>query len=209
MVPSFTCSTSMLHVKSYGASYFTLVVKSVTTRHKNLTNYVTSLRLKASTTWLCLPALCTHTKLKSAKNSYHRVFLAVSFFWVEKNVLATLSITTMNLIPIKQCFQVSKRWMTIVISFSCVEYLCSTISSFWLSNAVGCLSYTNTPPKALFEAFVCISKGSSRSDNLNIGSKVITSLSLWKAICTPVPISIPSLSSTIQWEEELSWSKLQ
>ena len=86
---SFTCITSLLQEESCGTSCFTLIVKFVTTLDRDPTNFIISFWLKASATLLWLSTLCTHTKAKSSKSSYHQACLAISFLWVIKNVLAT------------------------------------------------------------------------------------------------------------------------
>lgn len=128
----------------------------------------------------------------------------VSFFWVLKKVLAILLITNMNLVPIRQCFQVLGQWMAIVISFSCTEYLFSYASNFRLSIATKWPFYTSKPPKALSEASICTSKGSFRLI-------VLTPVMRWlypfgKLSNISVPNLIFFLSSTNQLEEWLSWS---
>jgi len=119
---------------------------------KNSSNYLTSIE-----------CLCSHTKSYSAKNCCHQACRCDNFFCVLKNVLVILSVLTTNLGLNRYNLHMPRQCTIAIVSFSWIEYFCSTSFNFQLSKAIGYTSCTSSPPIALSEALVCILNGFSKS----------------------------------------------
>lgn len=137
--------------------------------------------LNASITWLFHLSLCSYTKSYSAKNFCHRICRNNNFFCVIKKMSSILFVFTVNFSPNKYIHHTPRKWTTIVIFFSCVEYLCFASFSFWLSNATECPSYTSTSLIALSKASICTLNGLSKLDSFNTGIDITSIFSLLNA----------------------------